>query len=217
MVAALEEIDANGLANFSLRNIARTLNVYPTAVYWHIQNRDELLGRVAAYAIRDIVPPPASKSWQHWLREFFQRYRRAVMRHPNVAPLIGAQLLSNAGLQPDMIEALLKTLEDAGFEGDRLVDAYNVVLGSMVGFITVELAALPTENSDEWVQRHRKRISTLDVMAYPRLARSLPNLANRSFILRWSNGTTVPMHSSYEMLVDTIILGFERKLKEAER
>lgn len=50
VAAALEHIDAVGLAKFSLRDVARALDVYPTAVYWYVKTRDELLGRVVAYA-----------------------------------------------------------------------------------------------------------------------------------------------------------------------
>src|SRR5262245_57372960 len=204
VAAALEEIDSGGLANFSLRNLARVLNVYPTAVTWHVNSRDELLGRVAGYALRDVAPPAANKKWQTWLRDFSGRYRRAIQEHPNVAPLLGAQLLSNAGVRADLLEPLLTMLESAGFAGEALVDAYNVVLGGLVGFITVELAAMPAEDPDEWAQRHRKRVSTMDVMEYPTLARYLPKLANKAFILRWSNGTKVPLNSSFDMFVDVI-------------
>ena len=42
VAAALELIDAAGLSNFSLRDVARSLDVYPTAVYWYVKSRDDL-------------------------------------------------------------------------------------------------------------------------------------------------------------------------------
>jgi hypothetical protein len=50
-------------------------------------------------------------------------------------------------------------------------------------------------------------------MENPTLARYLPKLANRAFIMRWTNGTRVPLDSSFDMFVDVIILGLEQKLK----
>jgi hypothetical protein len=94
-----------------------------------------------------------------------------------------------------------------------MVDAYNVLIGSLVGFVSQELAALPSENPTKWAETHRKRISTLDVMQYPILARYLPQIANKAFIVRWSNGIQVPLDSSFDMLVDVLILGLEHKLK----
>jgi TetR/AcrR family tetracycline transcriptional repressor len=213
VVAALRLIDAAGLSKFSLRDVARSLHVFPTAVYWYVKSRDELLGRVVAYATRDVVPPSVSTDWKAWIAELCHRYRRAVQKHPNIAPLIGSQLRSNAGIRADLVDGVLTALVAAGFTDELMVDAYNVLIGGLVGFVCQELAALPSENPAKWAEAHRKRISTLDVMAHPVLARYLPQIANRAFIVRWSNGTEVPLDSSFDMFVDVVILGLEHKLK----
>ena len=217
VAAALEQIDAVGLSKFSLRDVARALHVYPTAVYWYVNGRDELLGRVVAFATRDVVPPAVGADWKACLREMFNRYRRAIQQHPNIAPLVGTQLRANGGIRADLIEGVLSLLVAAGFSDELLIDAYNVIIGALVGFITQELAAMPSENPTKWAEIHRKRISTLDVMAHPTLARYLPKLANKAFIMRWSNGVEVPLDSSFDMFVDVIILGLEQKLKTRRR
>jgi AcrR family transcriptional regulator len=213
VAAALQQIDASGLSNFSLRDVARSLHVYPTAIYWYVKGRDELLGRVVSYATRDAVPPSANADWKTWLREMCHRYRRAIQKHPNIAPLIGSQLRSNAGIRTDLVDCVLSALAAAGFTDDLMVEAYNVVIGALVGFVSQELAALPSENPGKWAEGHRKRISTLDVMEHPVLARYLPRLANKAFIVRWSNGTQVPLDTSFDLFVDVIILGLEQKLR----
>jgi TetR/AcrR family tetracycline transcriptional repressor len=53
--------------------------------------------------------------------------------------------------------------------------------------------------------------------ARPTLARYLPKLANKAFIMRWSNCVEVPLDSSFDMFVDVIILGLEQKLKSRRR
>jgi hypothetical protein len=68
-----------------------------------------------------------------------------------------------------------------------------------------------------WADAHRKRISTLNVMENPILARYLPKLANRAFIMRWTKGTQVPLDSSFDMFVDVIILRLDQKLKTRRR
>jgi len=217
VAAALNLIDKSGLSNFSLRDVARSLNVYPTAVYWHVKSRDELLGRVVAYATRDVAPPAATDDWKALLREMCHRYRRAIQAHPNIAPLIGSQLRANGGIRADLIDRLLSALASVGFADEQLLDAYNVVIGALVGFVSQELAALPAENAVKWAEAHRKRIATLNVMEHPTLARNLPQFANRAFIMRWSNGAEVPMDSSFDMFVDVIVLGLEQKLKARRR
>jgi TetR/AcrR family transcriptional regulator, tetracycline repressor protein len=213
VAAALRLIDTAGLANFSLRDVARSLDVYPTAVYWYVKGRDELLGMVVSYATRDVVPPSANADWKSWLREMCLRYRRAIQKHPNIAPLIGSQLRSNAGIRADLVDGVLSALAAAGFAEEQMVEAYNVVIGALVGFVSQELAALPSENLAKWAEAHRKRVSTLDVIQHQALARYLPKLANKAFILRWSNGTQVPLDTSFELFVDVLILGLEQQLK----
>ena len=217
IAAALELIDAAGLSNFSLRDVARSLDVYPTAVYWYVKSRDELLGRVVSFATADVVPPSGHANWKAWLREMCHRYRRAIQKHPNIAPLIGSQLRSNGGIRADLVDGVLTALVAAGFPDQLLVEAYNVVIGTLVGFVSQELAALPAESPAKWAETHRKRVSTLDVIAHPTLARHLPRLANKAFIVRWSNGTQVPLDTSFDLFVDVIILGLEQRLKSKPR
>lgn len=93
----------------------------------------------------------------------------------------------------EMIERILTVLSAAGFRDDQLLDAYNVVVAAQVGFVTRELAALPLEGIVSWAEEHRKQITTIDILRYPMLGRPLPAFANKAFMLRWSNGTEVPL------------------------
>jgi TetR/AcrR family tetracycline transcriptional repressor len=210
---ALEQIDSRGLENFSLRDVARTLDVYPRAIYWHVKNRNELLSGVVAFALRDVYPPTSSMDWKEWLRKLLHQFRTAIQRHPNIAPLVGASILSGGAISAETIEVILSVLTEAGFEGQRLIDAYNVVVAAKVGFVTLELAALPLSDIVSWTAEYRKQIGMLDVLRYPVLSRNLPMLANKAFMLRWSNGTEVPFDSSFDHFVDVVISGLEQSLK----
>ena len=98
VAAALSEIDRNGLESFSLRGLAKTLKVYPSAIVWHVTGRTSLLADAASLALADILPPGFPESWQGYLRDFFHRFREALRRHPNVAPLLAT---SAAASTPD--------------------------------------------------------------------------------------------------------------------
>lgn len=211
VAAALELIDAHGLAAFSLRDVARRLHVYPTALYWHVPGRNALLAEVVAHALRDIVPSYDPADWRGWLRGLFRRYRAAVHGHPNIAPLIGAQLVSNEGVDARMIDGILAALTHAGY-GDRdIVDAYNVVIATMCGFVTMELAPLPAEEPAGWAAALESRIRALGSLDHPTLARHLPGMANCAFILRWQNGVEVPLDRSFEAFIDSVIRGLAER------
>jgi len=55
--AAMEILRSYGLADLSMRRLARDLGVQPGALYWHVKNKQELLG-VLAGQILAAVPEP---------------------------------------------------------------------------------------------------------------------------------------------------------------
>ncbi|MBN3811466.1 TetR/AcrR family transcriptional regulator [Paraburkholderia sp. Ac-20347] len=212
VAVAIEQIDQNGLTAFSLREVARQLDVYPTAVYWHVPNRDSLLAAVVEATMAGVTPEVGKLGWQDWFRELFRRYRKSVQQHPNVAQLVGAQLVSNASLSPLLIDRILAVLLQAGYDEARLVDMYNVAVASMVGFATLEFAPLPTDDLAIWTGQLQEKVHEIRALEYPTLARYLPALANRAFIVRWQSGSEVPLDSSFETFVEVTIAGMERML-----
>jgi AcrR family transcriptional regulator len=207
--AALAHIDEFGLGAFSMREIASQLGVYPATVHWHVSTREALLAEVAATVMAEVTPPPGKRTWQEWIAELFRRCRAAVRRHPNVAQLLGAQLVSNGSLPTELVEGVLAALVEAGFEGRPLLEAYNCVIAAMLGFVTMEFSPLPSDNTQAWAEELRERVHTIRPLDHPVLTRNLPLLANQAFIVRWDNGTTVPLDSSFERHIQITIDGLE--------
>jgi TetR/AcrR family transcriptional regulator, tetracycline repressor protein len=209
--AALDLIDREGLDNFSMRNIAKALGVYPTAIYWHVPSRNAVVAEIITVALQDLLPTE-DLDWLDWFRTLFRNYRAAIRRHPNIAPLIGVQLVSNASLDFPMIEGILNRLTQAGFRDDRLAAAYNVVIAGMVSFTNLEYAMTPSEDAQQWRDTIKVGIAGLDREAYPLLARHIGRLENKAFILRWENGVEAPLDSGFDMFVETVILGLKAQL-----
>lgn len=207
VAAAIEEIDARGLAAFSIRHLAARLGVYPTAIYWYISSRNLILAEVVGQVLAD-ASPIADIDWRDHLRELFGRYRAAIKAHPHVAPLVGAHLIGNASIPFTFVEQLLAKLSEAGFAGEHLVHAYNTVVAALAGFITQEFAAAPDD--EDWSAGVQERLLAVDAEACPTLAANLPLLANRAFILRWRSGDEAPMDSSFDCYVEIVISGLER-------
>jgi TetR/AcrR family tetracycline transcriptional repressor len=208
--AALELIDRDGLEAFSVRNLANHLGVYPATIYWYIPNRNEVLAHVMALVLSDLLPKVRRRSWQLFLKDVFCNFREAIRQHPNVAPLIDSQVTSNANLSLDLLDGLIGALARAGLSGDTLVAAYNAVLAALVGFTAQEFAPIPADTRDAWQKHVDTRLGAISPERHPALSRHLPLLSNRSFTLRWQNGSEAPMDRSYEVYVDMIIGGIER-------
>ncbi|HEX7935827.1 MAG TPA: TetR family transcriptional regulator [Paraburkholderia sp.] len=51
MAVALDQIDRHGLAAPTVHEVARQLDVYPTAIYWRVPNRDALLAAVVEHTM----------------------------------------------------------------------------------------------------------------------------------------------------------------------
>jgi TetR/AcrR family transcriptional regulator, tetracycline repressor protein len=214
---ALELIDKDGLETFSVRNLAASLNVFPTTIYWHMDHKNEVLAQVVVLVLRDVLPKVKRRDWQQFLRDVFANFRRAIRNHPNVAPLIAAQIVPNTALSLEFIERVLANLERAGLSGQALVSGYNSVIAALVGFAAQEFAPVPADEREAWQAHVATRVAGISADAYPVLARHLPLLSNRAFMLRWQNGVDAPLDMSYEFYVEAVIAGIGQIARRAKR
>lgn len=203
--SALDIVDLDGLDALSFRTLGRRLDVNPNAITWHVGNRNELLAMVADRVLRDVAVLGPTKSWERRLRVIATQFRSAMMAHPNTAPLIGTRLTSNSTGSIDIIETLLDTLYLAGLRGRRAVDTMNALIGAVTGFVVIELASPPADHPDEWVAAVRLALSELDPARHPRAVAHRALLENKSFMTRWSSGTTAPLESSFTRLVEMLV------------
>lgn len=217
ITAALGLIDESGLESFSLRTLAQSLGVYPTAIYWYVPNRNELLAEIVAHILTKLSAPSRRRDWQQSLRDLFNNFRSAVAAHPNAAPLIGTAVVSNTAMDLPFVEHLLSILSRAGLSGADLVAGYNSVIAALVGFSTQEFASMPKEDPLAWQVTVQKRLLEIDHDAFPILAANLRLLSNRAFILRWQNGVDAPLEASYATYVDIVIDGLDALAKRSAK
>ncbi|MEJ8856094.1 helix-turn-helix domain-containing protein [Variovorax robiniae] len=218
--AALALIDRKGLQAFSIRELAADLGVFPAAIYWHVPSRDALVSGAIALALADVAADLSDGTWQARLRAVLLRFRGALRQHPNLAPAVASELAFNAAFDAPLLQHVVEALEDARFEGDSLVDAFNVVIAAMCGFATLELSSAPMDDTAHWEAACRAQIDAVDPARHPHLGRNLDALRNRAFLLRWSSGKTRPLDSGFEAWVDVVLRGLEsrsRALRAARR
>lgn len=206
--AALEIIDSEGFAALSMRRLASRLGVFPTSLYWHVGNRGQLLGMVCERVLSAIELPPVDLAWRDWLFAFGLRTRAVIGGHPRFAGYFVTNIQASAS-SLRLAEAVLSTLDRAGFAGGAQVRAYNAVMGAVFGWISGEFASADLEDDDT---RSTLESLALETEDFPHIRAVWPLAGNRAYMLRWDSGTTAPLESSFEEMLGALLHGLARAL-----
>lgn len=88
--AALEVIDRYGLEACSLAAVAKELRVKAPSLYYHFRDKTELFAEVAKQILleADDVHRVTTADWKEALIALTLSARRAILNHPNAAPLL---------------------------------------------------------------------------------------------------------------------------------
>jgi hypothetical protein len=75
-----------------MRRVAEELGAAPSALYWHVRNKEELLQLVFDRVVAEIeLPPPDAERWQEQLKALAREMRRVLTSHRDIARVsIGA-------------------------------------------------------------------------------------------------------------------------------
>jgi AcrR family transcriptional regulator len=90
IAAALRIIDAEGLSACSTPRLAREFGVRAPSLYHHFADRADIMAEVARLVVRE-TPFPKERDPAHWMDWFIEQavnFRRTILRHPNVAPIL---------------------------------------------------------------------------------------------------------------------------------
>ena len=156
--AALTLIDAEGLDGFSIRRLGAALGVNGASLYHHFADKDEILTEVVRLVLSDLrIPRGRQETWQTWFVTAGAAYRSAVLRHPNIAPLLvgrrprmfgqevfdyTARLLAEGGVPAEFHLAVMEASEMLAFASAMFTIAEPA--GGGFGPISAELGALAT-------------------------------------------------------------------------
>ena len=85
---AFNLLEAEGLEGLSMRRLAARLKVQAPALYWHVNDKAEVLGMMATdiYAAAYFRTGPA-QDWREWLRQFGRALHLSLASHRDGARL----------------------------------------------------------------------------------------------------------------------------------
>jgi AcrR family transcriptional regulator len=214
---ALELLDDVGLRGFTMRALADRLGTYPATIYWHVGSRAEVLSAVSdmvrGEAMRSI-PAPDALPWDEWLAAMARAYRDAMKAHPTLAQVAVTHFDVEVTV-PDALEKVVAVLDRAGFRGADIARSYNAFMGSLGGWVGMEMIPDDPEQGSG-PERMEASVRDLTAERYPTIVANLDHLADRAFTFRWSGGATRPMDDAFEFALATWIAGLRVMLRQAD-
>ena len=144
--AATSLLDNYGIADLTMRRLARELNVSPGALYWHFANKQQLLGAVADRILGSVDDVPGS--WRDRTTGICGGLRDALLSHTDGAELVSA---SFAAGQSEVMAQILSMADRSGCRGRRRSEHAELTARTVVyyvlGFTADEQSRLQWESA----------------------------------------------------------------------
>ena len=123
-------LDRYGLADLSMRRLAGDLGVQPSALYWHVANKQTLLAAVADEVLRELRADPLTGDWRRDALAASHALRSTLLSHRDGAEVVAtAYALGLGDVDPSAgLRAALRNHADAA----------GVLLVYVVGYVQSE-------------------------------------------------------------------------------
>jgi AcrR family transcriptional regulator len=179
--AAVDLLDTDGLEGLNIRALGRRLGSAATAIYWHVDSKDNLISLAADQAWNEIALPgialtgPDAAGWRDAAAAMASGLHAMLVRHPWLLQAFGSFLMFGPG-KARHDDHTLAIYEAAGFSGARADQAaatvFTFVLGHALG--AAADASLPRRlsrdggHAEELIRDHVARATELAAQ-FPRL------------------------------------------------
>lgn len=123
--AALALLDRVGLPDLSMRRLADELGVQPSALYWHVENKQELLAAVSARILAPVAAGDvlgATRQLGEAARMLGERLHDRLLAHRDGAEVVSSSLALGLVESPLHL-ALAERYPDAGHAPQVVADA----------------------------------------------------------------------------------------------
>jgi AcrR family transcriptional regulator len=131
-------VETGGVDALSMRKLAAELGVAPTAIYWHVGGREQLMGEIVDELIAEMAEIKASgRTPPTRVTSIARAIRAQVRNHPYLVQLANELGRGPATYFPGQL-ALAREMTAAGLTGEEAARAVRAVLFLVGGFIMVE-------------------------------------------------------------------------------
>ncbi|SBS75951.1 Regulatory protein TetR [uncultured Mycobacterium sp.] len=136
-------LDGYGIADLTMRRLARELDVTPGALYWHFANKQELLGAVADHVLVPACTELPPMEWRDRIETVCRGLRDALLSHTDGAELVSASFAAGQSRAVEQIlDVLAEAAGEAGVDAAHRVQAARTVLHYVLGATADEQSRL---------------------------------------------------------------------------
>lgn len=206
---ALQLLDQVGLDGLTMRRLADNLGIKAASLYWHVQDKDELIVLLANALCGSLKAPDPALSWREQLARFADEYRQTLLSHRDAARVMLLSGPPSGANRLDLVEMLLGMLlkagfsaKDAAFSSFLLNDYVTTFVMEETRYVSVSIeegaGETPEATGANW-------IDTLPPDRYPSILALAPH---------WIN---VNMDEQFQFGVEVLLDGLEKRLKATSK
>jgi TetR/AcrR family transcriptional regulator, tetracycline repressor protein len=132
--SALVLLETHGLAELTMRKLALELGVQPSALYWHVPNKQQLLAELADRIVARARLVPSDADWQREVIAVARSLRDALMSCRDGAELVSSSLALGLGgtlAQRQLSDAIARASIDSTLADTTAVIIVHQILGQV--------------------------------------------------------------------------------------
>lgn len=146
VAAALAILDEHGLPDLTMRRLAATLDVQPSALYWHFANKQTLLASIADQIVSRSVPSGGRDGgWSSATRAEAKALRDALLAFRDGAEVVSSTLALGLGAGEPQ-SRLAATIGAGGFDPQTSEVAAAALLHFVLGHVSHEQQRLQADS-----------------------------------------------------------------------
>jgi AcrR family transcriptional regulator len=140
---AIQLLDDYGIADLTMRRLARELGVTPGALYWHFADKQALLGAVSDRILHPAATTAEQSEWADRIHTICSGLRNALLSATDGAELVSASFAAGKSEQmASILKRLTSAAAEAGIPSPNADLAARTVLYYVLGFTADEQSRL---------------------------------------------------------------------------
>jgi AcrR family transcriptional regulator len=206
VIVALELIDKAGLNQLTMRKLAESLGIQAGALYWHVKNKEELLGLLVDEISSKITWPEDEISWKEAITSWARSFRNILHMYRDSAEIFNSSIFSSSYNRFQQIENLFYVLSKAGFRDEDIPWMASMIKNHILGFVSEEvrfqkILEKKDQTLEELGEEANKMYQTLSKDSFPSIARLSRYMTNPD----WDR--------EFDMGINVLLNGFTVNLK----